>query len=134
MRATWMLLPDWRMQRIQAWSRSWRGLGLLVWGVTSSTWLDACCLVIKATNTSSWSIWRLWRTTIVGYSWGGMALTYLYHCLAEASLPGDRALGGSVTLLTIRNCHIWTLTLFFLVCAGMVFGPFSWLFQCWSKS
>ena len=40
------------------------------------------------------------------YSWGGMTLAYLYHCLAEASLPGDRALGGSVTLLTVRNCHI----------------------------
>ena len=37
------------------------------------------------------------------YSWGGMTLAYLYHCLAEACLPGDRALGGSVTLLTVRN-------------------------------
>ena len=27
------------------------------------------------------------------YSWGGMTLAYLYHCLSEASLPGDRALG-----------------------------------------
>lgn len=40
------------------------------------------------------------------YSWGGMALAYIYHCLAEVSLPGDKALGGSVTLLTVRNCHI----------------------------
>jgi len=37
------------------------------------------------------------------YSWGGMTLAYLYHCLAEACLPRDRALWGSVTLLTIRN-------------------------------
>jgi len=37
------------------------------------------------------------------YSWGGMTLTYLYDELAEACLPGDRALGGSVTLLTVRN-------------------------------
>jgi len=37
------------------------------------------------------------------YSWGGMTLTYLYGELAEACLPGDRALGGSVTLLTVRN-------------------------------
>jgi len=29
------------------------------------------------------------------------------------AMPGDRALGGSVTLLTVRNCHIWTLTFFF---------------------
>jgi hypothetical protein len=40
------------------------------------------------------------------YSWGGMTLAYIYHCLDDASLPGDRALGGSVTLLTVRNCHI----------------------------
>ena len=40
------------------------------------------------------------------YSWGEMTLAYLYHCLAEASLPGDRALGGSVTPLTVKNCHI----------------------------
>jgi len=37
------------------------------------------------------------------YSWGGMTLTYLYHYLAEACLLGDKALGGSVTLLTVRN-------------------------------
>ena len=40
------------------------------------------------------------------YSWGGRTLAYLYHCFAEACLSGDRALGGSVTLLTVRNCHI----------------------------
>jgi len=40
------------------------------------------------------------------YSLGGMTLAYLYHYLAEASLPGDRALGGSVTLFTVKNCHI----------------------------
>ncbi|XP_039685139.1 protein MAINTENANCE OF MERISTEMS-like [Medicago truncatula] len=34
------------------------------------------------------------------YSWGGMALAYLYGELVDACLPGDRALGGSVTLLT----------------------------------
>jgi len=37
------------------------------------------------------------------YSLGGMTLAYLYDELAEACLPGDRALGGSVTLLTVRN-------------------------------
>jgi len=37
------------------------------------------------------------------YAWGGMTLAYLYVELAEACLPGDRALGGSVTLLTVRN-------------------------------
>ena len=40
------------------------------------------------------------------YSLGGMTLAYLYHCLFEVSLPGGRALGGNVTLLTVRNCHI----------------------------
>jgi len=35
------------------------------------------------------------------YSLGGMTLAYLYNELAEACLPGDRALGGSVTLLTV---------------------------------
>jgi len=37
------------------------------------------------------------------YSWGGMTLAYLYAELAEACLPRDRALGGSVTLFTVRN-------------------------------
>jgi len=37
------------------------------------------------------------------YSCGGMTLAYLYGELAEVCLPGDRALGGSVTLLTVRN-------------------------------
>jgi len=37
------------------------------------------------------------------YSWGGMTLAYLYGELAEACRPGDRALGGSVTLLTVRK-------------------------------
>ena len=37
------------------------------------------------------------------YSWEGMTLAYLYSELVEASLPGDRALGGSVTLLTVRK-------------------------------
>ena len=37
------------------------------------------------------------------YSWGGMTLPYLYGELAEACFPEDRALGGSVTLLTVRN-------------------------------
>ena len=37
------------------------------------------------------------------YSLGGMTLAYLHGELAEACLPEDRALGGSVTLLTIRN-------------------------------
>jgi len=37
------------------------------------------------------------------YSWGGMTLTYLYDELAETCLPGDKALGGNVTLLTVRN-------------------------------
>jgi len=32
-----------------------------------------------------------------------MTLAYLYAELAEACLPGGRALGGSVTLLTVRN-------------------------------
>jgi len=40
------------------------------------------------------------------YSWGEITLAYLYHCLADASLPGDIALGGSMTLLTVRNCYI----------------------------
>jgi len=40
------------------------------------------------------------------YSWGGITLAYLYHCFVDASLLGDRALRGSVTLLTVRNCHI----------------------------
>ena len=40
------------------------------------------------------------------YSWGGMTMAYLYHSLAEACFLGDRTLGGSVTLLTVRNCHI----------------------------
>ncbi|RHN64984.1 putative aminotransferase-like, plant mobile domain-containing protein [Medicago truncatula] len=39
-------------------------------------------------------------TGMRNYSWGGMTLAYLYHCLSEASLHGERALGGSVTLLT----------------------------------
>jgi len=47
------------------------------------------------------------------YSLGGMTLAYLYHCLSKVSLPGGKALGGSVTLLIVRNHHIWTLTLFF---------------------
>ncbi|XP_039687058.1 protein MAIN-LIKE 1-like [Medicago truncatula] len=34
------------------------------------------------------------------YSSGGMTLAYLYDELADACRPGDRALGGSVTLLT----------------------------------
>lgn len=33
------------------------------------------------------------------YSWGGMTLTYLYHCLSEVSLPNGKGLGGSTTLL-----------------------------------
>jgi len=37
------------------------------------------------------------------YSWGGMILAYLYDELAEACFPGDRALGGSMTLLIVRN-------------------------------
>jgi len=37
------------------------------------------------------------------YSWGGMTLAYLYDELVEACLLGDRTLGGSVTLLTVRN-------------------------------
>jgi len=37
------------------------------------------------------------------YSWGGMTLPYLYAELAEACLPRDKALGGSATLLTVRN-------------------------------
>ena len=37
------------------------------------------------------------------YSWGGMTVAYLYDEIAEARLPGDRALGGNVTLLTVRN-------------------------------
>jgi hypothetical protein len=37
------------------------------------------------------------------YSWGAMTLAYLYGELAEACLLRDRALGGSVTLLTVRN-------------------------------
>jgi len=37
------------------------------------------------------------------YSWGGMTLAYLYNKLAEACLPRNRALGGNVTLLTVRN-------------------------------
>ncbi|RHN70569.1 hypothetical protein MtrunA17_Chr3g0136941 [Medicago truncatula] len=34
------------------------------------------------------------------YLWGGMTLAYLYSELAEGCLPGDRQIGGSVTLLT----------------------------------
>ena len=41
--------------------------------------------------------------------------TPVYYCLVEASLPGDKALRGSVTLLTVRNCHFWTLTFIFLL-------------------
>jgi len=37
------------------------------------------------------------------YSCGWMTLAYLYDELAEDCLPGDRALGGSVTLLTVRT-------------------------------
>jgi len=37
------------------------------------------------------------------YSWGGMTLAYLYSELAEACLPGDKQIGGSVTLLTVRK-------------------------------
>jgi len=59
-RGTLIGLPDWRIQR------SWRGLGLLVWSVISYILLDAYCLVIKTTNTSSWSIWRPWRTATRG--------------------------------------------------------------------
>jgi hypothetical protein len=40
------------------------------------------------------------------YSWGGMTLAYLYHYLSEVSLPVSGALGRSVTLHTVRNCHI----------------------------
>jgi hypothetical protein len=49
------------------------------------------------------------------YSWGGMALACLYHELAEACLPGDRQLGGSVTLLTVRKIKLnfFLLTLIF---------------------
>jgi len=49
------------------------------------------------------------------YSWGGMTLAYPYAELAEACLPGDRAIGGSVTLLTVRNLLMWTLTFIFLL-------------------
>jgi len=46
------------------------------------------------------------------YSWGGMTLAYLYNELAEACLPGDRALGGSVTLLTIRKFIFYFFVIF----------------------
>jgi hypothetical protein len=39
------------------------------------------------------------------YSWGGMTLAYLYHCLSEVSLPGGITIGGSITLLMVINCH-----------------------------
>jgi len=72
------------------------------------------------------------------YSWGGMTLSYLCHCISEVSLHNDKALGGSTTLLMIINCITrFNLNIFFsfswpklinvicLVCIGMVFGTFS---------
>jgi len=35
-----------------------------------------------------------------------MTLAYLYGELTEACLHGDKALGGSVTLLTVRNLEM----------------------------
>ena len=65
-RATLMLLLDCRIHIIQGIHGSWRGLGLLVWSIISCILLDACCLVIQATNTSSWFIWRSWRMATRG--------------------------------------------------------------------
>jgi len=39
------------------------------------------------------------------YSWRGMALAYLYHGLSEVFLPGGKALGESITLVIVINCH-----------------------------
>jgi hypothetical protein len=48
------------------------------------------------------------------YSWGGMTLEYLYHCLSEVSLLDGKALGGSVTLLMVINCvTLLNLNIFF---------------------
>jgi len=47
------------------------------------------------------------------YSWGGMTLAYLYGELAEACKPGHRALGGSVTLLTVRKFLFYFFVNFF---------------------
>jgi len=47
------------------------------------------------------------------YSWGGMTLTYLYGKLAEACLPGDRALGGSLTLLSVRKFIFYSFVNFY---------------------
>jgi hypothetical protein len=59
------------------------------------------------------------------YSWGGMTLAYLYNELVKACFPGDRQLGGSVTLLTVRkfkfkfyffvNFNFFLLTIIFLL-------------------
>jgi len=45
------------------------------------------------------------------YSWGGMTLAYLYNELAEACLPEDRQIGGSVTLFTVRKfiCYFFVI-------------------------
>jgi len=43
------------------------------------------------------------NATMGDYSWGGMTLAYLYHCLYEVSLPNGKALGGSTTLLMVIN-------------------------------
>jgi len=39
------------------------------------------------------------------YSWAGMTLAYLYHCLSEVSLFGGKAIEGNITPLMVINCH-----------------------------
>jgi hypothetical protein len=52
--------------------------------------------------------------TMDDYSWGGMTLAYLYHCLSEVSLSNGKALGGSTTLLMVINCvTLLNLNIFF---------------------
>ena len=57
--------------------------------------------------------------TMRDYSWGGMSLAYLYHCLSEVSLPKGKALGGSTTLLMVINCvTFFNLKTFFFLLLG----------------
>jgi len=71
-------------------------VGCLLFGDTSNKHIELVYLTIMEDGYAG----------MRNYSWRGMTLAYLYHYLAEASLPRDIALGGSVTLLTVRNCHI----------------------------
>jgi len=78
------------------------------------------------------------------YSWGGMALAYLYHSLYVAALPRNKSLGWNLTLLKVvilisyacvseYNVFFFVLNFFYLVitykCVWFVHGWFLAQFQ-----